>query len=318
MASRRFLRAIREIPGCRGGAVDPPEWTLRAGRLRATVSPFGASLRRLWLEGPGGRDVLWGYTGTAQKRGGQGDVLMPFPGRTRDGRYAFAGRGHQLERNDKEGPNAIHGFVRARTWQGEVEPDGAGARLTATIVPDGQPGYPFHIGLEVRYRLVPDGLACSFTARNLGDGPAPFGAGFHPYLAAPDGNADAATLQVPASEWVEFDGLLPTGRVLPVPPELDFRAARPVGAARLNHCLGGLARGADGLARVRLGTTELWMDRAFGYVVLYTGDALGPDARKAVAVEPMTCATDALNRPAWGLRVLQSGESCSGAWGILI
>src|SRR5688572_28615755 len=92
---------------------------LHGGNLRATVSPFGASLRRLWIERPGGppRDLLWGYEGTASKKGGQGDVLVPFPGRVAGGTYSFGGRRHQLERNDKDGPNAIHGFVRGKAWQ---------------------------------------------------------------------------------------------------------------------------------------------------------------------------------------------------------
>jgi aldose 1-epimerase len=298
---------------------DHPEWELRAGAWRAVVSPFGASLRRLWVETPAGgrRDLLWGYAGTAAKRGGQGDVLMPFPGRIRDGRYRFGGRQHVLERNDKEGPNAIHGFVRSRAWEGAREEPAAS--FATRIGPDDAPGYPFDLRLEVRYRLGPEGLACSFEARNLGDAPAPFGAGFHPYLAAP-GGADDAWLRVPAAELVEFEGLLPTGRVLPVPPALDFREGRRVGPIRLNHCLGGLARGADGRARVRLatgsGAVELWMDQAFPYVVLYTGDALGPDARQAVAVEPMTCATDAFNHPEWGLHMLEPGGRAQGSWGI--
>ena len=292
-----------------------PEWTLRSGAWRCTVSPFGASLRRLWLEPKGGaaRDVLWGYSGTDAKKGGQGDVLMPWPGRVRDGRYAFAGKGHDLPKNDKEGPNAIHGFLRSRAWMGEQE--AATARLRTRIRADDHPGYPFDLDVAVGYELLPSGLACAFVVRNVGAGPAPFGAGFHPYVAAP-GGADAAVLGCPAGEVVEFDGLLPTGKVLPVPAGLDFRAARPVGGARLNHCLGKLRRDGDGFARVQVGDVEVWMDPSFPYVVLYTGDTLGADARKAVAVEPMTCATDALNHPEWGLCVLQPGEAFAGTWGV--
>jgi aldose 1-epimerase len=33
-------------------------------------------------------------------------------------------------------------------------------------------------------------------------------------------------------------------------------------------------------------------------------------------VEPMTCATDALNHPEWGLRTLAPGEVASGTWGM--
>ena len=95
------------------------EITLACGNQRAVVSPWGASLRRYFIADPAGveTDILWGYSGGNQKKGGQGDVLIPFPGRVADGRYSFDGQTYQLERNDKEGPNAIHGFVRAMPWR---------------------------------------------------------------------------------------------------------------------------------------------------------------------------------------------------------
>lgn len=280
------------------------------------MSPFGASLRRLWQERPGQppRDLVWGYEGTASKKGGQGDVLIPFPGRVAGGAYTFAGQRHQLATNDKDGPNAIHGFVRAKVWEtGPRSP--ASAQFRTRITKAEHAGYPFDLDVAVGYELLPTGLACAFVVRNAGEGPAPVGAGFHPYLVGA-GTADDTRLAVAAGELVEFDGLLPTGRVLPVPADLDFRAARQVGPTRLNHCLTGLRRDADGFARIHVGEVTLWMDRAFPYVVLYTGDGLGADARRAVAVEPMTCATDAFNHPEWGLRVLQPGETMQGVWGI--
>ena len=293
-----------------------PEWTLRAGDLRATVSPFGASLRRLWVERPGSapRDLLWGYSGSANKKGGQGDVLLPFPGRVAGGRYEFDGQPQQLATNDKDGPNAIHGFVRSKAWlEGPRSP--ASAQFATRIAKGDHPGYPFDLEVVVGYELLDTGLACAFVVRNAGTTPAPVGAGFHPYVLAPKG-VDGALLRSPAGKLVEFERLLPTGRVLDVPTELDFREARAVGGLRLNHCVTDLAKDPDGFARVLVGDVELWMDGNFPYLVLYTGDALGPDARKALAVEPMTCATDALNRPEWGLRVLQPGATMQGTWGV--
>src|SRR5688572_10946050 len=212
------------------------EVLLRAGDLRATVSPFGASLRRLWVERPGAplRDLLWGYSGTVDKKGGQGDVLIPFPGRIAGGAYTFEGTRHELAHNDKEGPNAIHGFVRAKTWlEGPRSP--SSAQFATRIAKGDHPGYPFDLEVVVGYELIATGLACAFVVRNAGDGPAPVGAGFHPYLVAPGGSVDGALLRCPASKLVEFNGLLPTGRIVDVPAELDFRQGRPIGPLRLNH-----------------------------------------------------------------------------------
>ncbi|HUR24484.1 MAG TPA: aldose epimerase [Candidatus Thermoplasmatota archaeon] len=299
------------------GTGPDPEWTLCAGDLRATVSPFGASLRRLWVEKAGSppRDLLWGYTGTANKKGGQGDALIPFPGRVAGGTYTFEGQRQQLATNDKDGPNAIHGFLRSKLWlEGPRSP--TLAQFATRIARGDHPGYSFDLEVVVGYELLDTGLACAVVMRNAGTGRAPAGAGFHPYLLPATGLVDGLLLRSPAGKLVEFDGLLPTGRVVDVPRDLDFRTSRPIGPLRLNHCFTGLAKDAAGFARVRFGDVELWMDDSFPYLVLYTGDALGPDARKALAVEPMTCATDAFNHPEWGLRVLQPGETMQGTWGI--
>jgi aldose 1-epimerase len=240
---------------------------------------------------------------------------MPFPGRVAGGVYSFGGKRHELTKNDKDGPNAIHGFVRSRLWEGGHE--GPAARFRTRITSDEHPGYPFDLDVVVGYELLPSGIASSFVVRNVGTTAAPFGAGFHPYLMNAT-TADETELLVPASKVVEFGdgGLLPTGRIVDVPPELDFRQARKVGDTAINACLTGLARDPEGFARVRAGDVELWMDGNFPYLVLYTGDGLGPQARKSIAVEPMTCATDAFNHPEWGLRVLQPGEVAAGTWGI--
>jgi len=56
------------------------------------------------------------------------------------------------------------------------------------------------------------------------------------------------------------------------------------------------------------------MDRSFSAVVVYTGDAIAEVPRRAFAIEPMTCATDAFNHPEWGLKRLAPGETCTGRY----
>jgi aldose 1-epimerase len=298
------------------------EIELKHGIQRACVAPFGASLRAYWLEQPR-RDVLWGYSGRGGKRGGQGDVLIPFPGRIAGGRYAFEGYAHELPRNDKDGPNAIHGFLRGVEWE-VAEESSDRVRFQRGIRPDEFPGYPFALHVELDYALGPGGLRCGFRIRNEGRARAPVGAGFHPYFTVGTEHVDEAWLGFTAKEVLEFGpGLLPTGRVLAVPgTPFDFSRPRAVGSTRFNHCFGGIERDAAGWARVRLSTpdgsqgVEFWFDSAFPYLVLYTGDAIPPPgARQALAIEPMTCATDAFNRPEWGLKALQPGEAFGGAWG---
>lgn len=302
------------------------EITLTLGPRRAVVAPFGASLRRYFrIEQDGSeRDIVWGYSGKANKKGGQGDVLIPFPGRIRDGLYRFEYKAHQLDRNDKDGPNAIHGFARSSLWEVEQQSDSS-VRLRFAFDERTFPGYPFGLESRMEYELTPTGLEWRFTVRNTGSTRAPVGAGFHPYFTLGNSQIDEWELLVPAAELMEFaPNLLPTGKVVSVAgSDADFRKSRRIGAQKLNHCLTRLIRDADGIARARLRDPRtlrevtVWMDQAFAYVVVYTGDTiLSPNSRRAVAIEPMTCATDAFNHEGWGTVTLEPGHSFGGRFGV--
>lgn len=302
------------------------EIEIRSPRYRAVVATYGASLRKLERSSGAGawEDLIWGYSGNENKKGGQGDVLIPFPGRVRDGAYEHEGRAHQLKRNDKDGPNAIHGFLRAQEWSA-IERSASRAVFGASIAPTQFEGYPFSLEARLEYTLSDSGLACSFRITNTGREIAPVSAGFHPYFTVGTPSADDAEARIPATHLIEFDSsLLPTGKLVDVRGgDLDYLKPRKIGATRFNHCYARLARDADGLARAALidpvtgRQVTVWMDRAFDYVVVYTGDALGEtERRKSLAIEPMTCATDAFNRPDWGLARLLPGQSFEGSFGV--
>ena len=294
------------------------EITLSLAQQRAVFSARGATLRRYHL---GDWPVVWGFGETEPQRAGQGDVLMPFPSRLAHGRYAFAGQTHQMEINDVESPHAIHGFLRAREWQ-VLESSSQSVRFFTGVRRDQVKGYPFDLDVGVTYALSGDGLRTSFEVRNVGADPAPFGAGFHPYFTFGDSTVDDVELTLPAARRLEFADFLPTGRMLDVTDtDFDFRRARAIGTARLGACYTELRRGGNGVAHVRLARAgrriTLNLDAAFSHVVVYTGDAIpAPFARRALAVEPLTCGTDAFNRPEWGSTVLGPGQIFRGSYEI--
>lgn len=295
---------------------DDSEIELTHGAWSAVVSSHGASLRGLQHEG---RPVVTGYRGTGNKQGGQGDVLIPFAGRVKAGRYTWDGVEHQLPLTDKDGPNAIHGFVRMVPWTVELSVAHA---AVFSLQFAGAEGYPFPLELRVAYTLDDAGLHVACAITNTGSADAPVAMGFHPYFTVGSDTVDGDTFTLPFGEVLEFEHLIPTGNVLDVAAaELDFRDGRMIGATRFNHCFGAPARDGDGLARVSLGNGDrrlvVWMDESFGYVVVYTGEALPPALRRtSIAIEPMSGATDSLNHPAWGLHRLAPGDLFVGRWGV--
>lgn len=147
------------------------QYELTAGATRVVVTQVGASLRE-W-EG-----VLDGYAVDERAHSGRGQVLIPWPNRVTDGKYEWDGTEHQLALD--EPPYAIHGLVRWVPWvcarRGESY-----VVLEHLLAPS--PGYPFTLQLQLEYALAGDGLSVRCIAENAGREPAPFGAGFHPYIA---------------------------------------------------------------------------------------------------------------------------------------
>ncbi len=295
---------------------DETEIELQCGDWAAVVSSHGASLRGVTH---GGLPIVTGYRGTAAKQGGQGDVLIPFGGRVKAGQYTWDGVTHQLALTDKDGPNAIHGFVRMVPWAVELH-----ERHVAVFSLQfaGAEGYPFPLGLRVAYTLDDAGLHVACTITNTGPSDAPVAMGFHPYFTVGSAVVDGDTFTLPFDEVLEFERLIPTGRLLPVgATDLDFRAGRRIAETRFNHCFAAPRPDPDGRTRIRLAGADraltVWMDEAFGYAVIYTGEALPPALRRtSIAIEPMCSASDALNHPAWGLQRLAPGATFRGTWGV--
>jgi aldose 1-epimerase len=305
---------------------DDPDIELEHGSFGLRISPFGASLRGFWQVQPDGsrRDIVTSYSGRENKVGGQGDVLIPFPGRIKAGAYTFRGAAYQLECNDREGPNAIHGFLRSSLWR-ITDQSRSHVQFSVDFDAQSHMGYPFSLHSELTYTLADRGLTSAYRICNVGDCTAPVAAGFHPYFAAGEGPINDWTLQLPFTGMLEFENLIPTGKILPVDgTAFDFRSPRKIGATQLNTCFVNPICEQDGITRVRLSgddgkTTIIWTDSALNYVVLYSGDPLPePHRRNSLAVEPMTCGSDGFNHPEWGLISLEPGASTSGSWGATV
>jgi aldose 1-epimerase len=293
------------------------QYTLRSAGAEAVVVQVGGGLRSYRA---GGRDLVDGFGEQDMAPNARGHVLAPWPNRLRDGRYTWDGEEHETPVSEHETGNAIHGLVRFVAWE-VVERSSERVVLEHLLHP--QPGYPFALRLRIAYELSAAGLRVETTATNEGDRALPYGEGHHPYLAAGAGlHVDDCTLIAPGRTRLETDErAIPTGAVDVTGTRYDLRAGDKVGDLLIDHAFTDLERDDDGLAWVRLSAPDgrgvaVWMDRAYGYLQLFTGDVVPePRRREGLAVEPMTCPPNALATGEAVLR-LEPGESTTAAWGI--
>ncbi|MEN2740584.1 aldose 1-epimerase family protein [Microbacterium sp. X-17] len=298
---------------------------LRAGEYEATVASVGATLRSLTYHG---RDLVVPFGAGEVRPAFRGATLAPWPNRIVDGRYTFDGAEHQTALTEPGRGHALHGLA---AWLEFTVIDKGPDHVALAGYIEAQTGYPWRLRLETSYALGPDGLRQEVIVMNRSDVPAPFGTGTHPYVVAGPGRVDDWTLELPASEvlLVTEDRLIPTelAGVDTDPARFDFREARAIGAARIDHAFTGLARDADGRAAVRVtdatgAGVEVSWDASCPWLQIHTADrpAGDPGDRIGLAVEPMTCAPDAFNADRYpfdtGLQVIPGGETASASWRI--
>jgi aldose 1-epimerase len=299
---------------------------LRAGDYEAVIASVGASLRSLTHAG---RDLTVPFDADEVRPSYRGATLVPWPNRIVDGRFTFAGVERQVPLTEPARGHALHGLGGWLDYEA-IDKGPSHVTLTAAIVP--QTGYPWRVVVETTFTLDADGLTQTVRATNESPDAAPWGTGPHPYLVAGEGHVDDWTLDLPAGEVlaVTADRLSPIGlRAVDAddPQRFDFRDARRIGAAEIDHAYTALTRDADKLTTVRVqvadgsGVEMVW-DATCPWVQIHTSDkGVGkPGHRTGLAVEPMTCAPDAFNASAYdydaGLIVLEPGESTTASWRI--
>ena len=240
-------------------------------------------------------------------------ILFPFPNRIRDGKFRFNGRLFELPCNDSTKKNAIHGFVCRHPWRvlrARAKSDEASVQaifqLSENAPPEVQALWPCDFRLIVTYRLSDAGLSVEALVENPTRTPLPFGLGYHPYFRLPGMAAEPNAigplrLQTCARQYWELIDNLPTGGLLPVSGERDLRRGRVIGTTTLDDIWTDLpnpsapAAAAGLIERAQLVSPTnhrlaVWTSRAFRELVLFT-----PPHRNAVAIEPYTCVTDAIN-----------------------
>lgn len=218
-------------------------FTLRAGRMEASVTNYGARLVQVLAPDRRGElgDVLLGYPSIGQYQAGQksmGAFIGRYAGRIAHGRFALDGTTHQLAANN--GSHTLHGGPHGSRFQVFEAQRVSEASVAMAWLFSGD-GFPGDLSLRVTYTVTDaHELAIEYSAEalgratvanltshgyfNLSGGPAPA----QPVAPAPIGGH---VLQIEAAEVLETDpDGIPTGQTLSVAgTPLDFRQPTLIG-----------------------------------------------------------------------------------------
>ena len=203
----------------------------------------------------------------------------------------------------------------------ESTPDRFEAQLDTNDFPDFN--YPFALRFGLSMDLGGESLRVQFSTENTGEGPAPAGLGFHPYvLRRLNWRDDDLMLVLPAQKVYPARDCIPTAPAEPVSGKTDLRSLRRLGARDLDHCFTDLTG-----QEVRIiypgSRTEVRFafDDSFSHFVVYAPTTHEGDPASYVAVEPVTHVNNGFNLRAqgWestGVRILSPGEVWTACWEI--
>lgn len=248
-------------------------------------------------------------------------ILFPYPNRVAHAGFTFKGTTYELPVNN--GEHSIHGFAIDAPWDVDgVSTAGGEASITGRYQlsknsPKLRPHWPTDAILKVRYGLSGRRLSMTVSVTNPTADDLPYGFGIHPYFLCPftpGGDPGKTRVVIPATEYWVLDGQVPTGDRRAVDARLDFRAGQPMKGLKLDDVLTGLRLEAGhSLCRLVDETLNaefrLVCDAKIREIVLFTP----PWSPGAIAVEPYTQTTDAINLASkgvdGGLRVLKHGAT---------
>ena len=291
----------------KAGELSGTVFELSTGSARAEIWPMNGFNCLKWQID--GRDLLYcapdWETNPVPTRSGH-PVLFPFPNRLAHGKLSANGVEYQLPLTEATKTHAIHGFTPRSPWRvlGSGVTDHS-AFVTARFrmserFENWQSLWPSDGSLTLTYTLTESTLSVEAEVENFGNVPLPYGIGYHGYFRLPnaetDETIDSWLFQGRTDQLWESVANMPTGRILSTPSEFNFAAERPLGHVTFDTLLTGLEKG-KGMRPVatlrhplQQGTLSIRADETFPHLVLFT-----PTHRKAFAIEPYTCATNAAN-----------------------
>ena len=231
-------------------------------------------------------------------------VLFPFANRIADGSYVFKNKMYQLEINQKEENNALHGLVYSKTFEiidQKTTPEKAEVLLRYKELMHFI-GFPFTYMIDLTYILTKDSLDLNVTVKNTDTKTFPFTIGWHPYFISQ--NLSKSAVHFKSHQKCVFDERNITHgmdeNIIDEPFLIEYKS--------LDDCF--LLDSDEIGFETPLFSFSLKSSEKDSFLQLYT-----PPHPNAIAIEPTTGISDSFNNGV-GLKTLKPSENYHINWNL--
>lgn len=262
---------------------------------------MGASLQELTVNG---KTIIQDLTPLTYSDTYASSVLFPFANRIKDGTYTFDNKSFQLETNQTEENNALHGLIYNKSFKIiDQKASKTSAHITLEYNETNSPkGFPYNYKIQLTYTLSDSGLSLKVSVKNTDIKTFPFTLGWHPYFISTD--LAKSALRFNSTKKLQIGERNITTTVEPIAPIDTFQIKNK----KLDDCW------ALNTNTVQFKTPsyhfELSSSVNDNFLQLYT-----PPHDNAIAIEPTTGVSNSFNN-AIGLQTLEGGKSYHLTWNI--
>ncbi|MGD1962077.1 MAG: aldose 1-epimerase [Fulvivirga sp.] len=257
---------------------------------------LGGSVQSLILDG---EIIIDNVAPLAYKDTYASSILFPFVNRITDGAFDFDGITYQLECNEADANNALHGHVYNKTFQfvrSQLDLDRG--VIVFKYVDNGKTrGFPFRYSIELVYTVGKEVFSLKVIIRNLDDRPFPFTIGWHPYFKSSD--LFNSQIQFNGSDELQTDLRSKKGQ---------DTITIPINDKELDHTFSLFKK------KIEFETPKYQLlirgNHHTKFFQLFT-----PKKPNVLAIEPMTGVANSFNN-GLGLQVLDPGKMYETEWGL--
>ena len=262
---------------------------------------LGGSLQELRL---GNKTVISSENMPAYNTAYLSSILFPFANRIENGSYSFNHKNFQLDTNEADNNNALHGLVYLKAFKLKSQESSEENASVDLFYDEFEPttGFPYKYYINLQYTLTQNTLELKVVIKNKDKDEFPFSLGWHPYFKTSDLYISYLKINSQKKLLVN-DKMIPNGE-----EEIDLKDFFKIENKTFDDCF------ILNSNKVEFKTPdyhlELKTSSKENYLQLYT-----PNSRKCIAIEPQTAPANCFNNK-MGLQILQPNKTYGISWKI--